>query len=111
MHFKLLMISTSLGMGVGQRYLVTNGMRAQLLSCVQLFVAPWTEARQAPLSMEFPRQECWSGLPSLSPGDLPNPRSEPASPALAGGFFTTEPPTQFSSVQFSCSVMSDSATP
>ena len=95
MHFKLLMISTSLGMGVGQRYLVTNGMRAQLLSCVQLFMAPWTEARQAPLSMEFPRQECWSGLPFPSPRVFPNLGIEPTSlvsPALAGRFFTTELP-------------------
>ena len=83
MHFKLLMISTSLGMGVGQRYLVTNGMRAQLLSCVQLFMAPWTEARQAPLSMEFPRQECWSGLPFALPEDLPDTRIKHVSPALA----------------------------
>ena len=36
---------------------------AQLLSCVQLFVTPWTAAQQAPLSMGFPRQEYWSGLP------------------------------------------------
>ena len=41
--------------------------------------------------MGFPRQEYWSGLPFLSPGDLPNPRVKPTSPALAGGFFTTEP--------------------
>ena len=61
--------------------------------------------------MEFPRQEYWSGLPSLSLGDLPNPRSEPTSLTLAGGFLTTEPPIQFSSVQFSHSVMSNSATP
>ena len=46
---------------------------------------------QAPLSMGFPRQEYWSGLPFPSPGDLPNPGMEPASPALAGRFFTTEP--------------------
>ena len=39
--------------------------------CVRLFVTPWTVARQAPLSMGFCRQECWSGLPFLSPGDLP----------------------------------------
>ena len=38
----------------------------------------------------FPRQEYWSGLPFTSPGDLPDPGIEPASPALAGGFFTTE---------------------
>ena len=42
--------------------------------------------------MEFPRQEYWSGLPFPSPGDLPGPGIEPVSPALAGGFFTTEPP-------------------
>ena len=42
--------------------------------------------------MEFSRQEYWSGLPFTSPGDLPNSVIKPASPALAGGFFTTEPP-------------------
>ena len=52
----------------------------------------WTVAHQAPLSMGFPRQEYWSELPFLSPGDLPNPRIEPSSPALAGRFFTTELP-------------------
>ena len=45
------------------------------------FVTPWTVAHQAPLSMGFPRQEYWNGLPFLSPGDLPNPGIEPASPA------------------------------
>ena len=53
---------------------------------------PWTVAHQAPLSLGFPRQEYWSELPFPSPGDLPNPGIKPASPALAGGFFTTEPP-------------------
>ena len=47
---------------------------------------------QTPLSMGFPRQEYWSGLLFLSLGDLPIPGIEPASPALAGRFFTTEPP-------------------
>ena len=42
--------------------------------------------------MEFSRQEYWSGLPFPSPGDLPNPGIQPASPVLAGGFFTTELP-------------------
>ena len=42
--------------------------------------------------MVFPRQKYWSGLPFPSPGDLPDPGIEPTSPALAGGFFTTEPP-------------------
>ena len=52
----------------------------------------WTIAHQVPLSMGFPRQECWSGLPFPSPGDLPNPGIQPVSLALAGGFFTAEPP-------------------
>ena len=43
---------------------------------------PWTVARQAPLSMGFPRAEYGSGLPVPSPGDLPNPEIKPASPAL-----------------------------
>ena len=42
--------------------------------------------------MGFPRQEYWSGLPFHSPGDLPDSGIEPASPALAGGFFTAERP-------------------
>ena len=65
--------------------------QSRLLQGVQLFATPWTVARQAPLSMGFSRQEYWSGLP-CPPGDLPDPGIEPASPAspaLAGGFFTT----------------------
>ena len=53
-------------------------------------VAPWIVAHQAPLFMEFPRQE-YSDLPFPPPGDLPDPEIEPVSPALAGGFFTAEP--------------------
>ena len=55
---------------------------------------PCTIARQGPLSMGFPRKEYWNGMPFSSPGDLPNLRIEPGSPALqedsciAGGFFT-----------------------
>ena len=56
------------------------------------FVTPWIVAHQAPLSMGFPRQEYWSELPFPSPRDLPNPGIKPGSPALAGGFFTTELP-------------------
>ena len=48
--------------------------------CLTL-MTPWTFARQAPLSMGFPRQEYWNGLPFPSPGDLPNPGIEPATPA------------------------------
>ena len=55
-------------------------------------VTPWTAACQAPLSMDFSRQEYWSGLPFPSPGDLPNPGTKSVSPALVGRFFTTEPP-------------------
>ena len=56
------------------------------------FVTPWPVACQAPLSMGFPRHEYWNGLQFLPPGDLPNQGTEPEYPALAGGFFTTEPP-------------------
>ena len=61
-----------------------------VLSCVRPFVTPSTEAHQAPLSVEFSRQEYWSGLPFPPPADLPNPGIEPASPATPaskGGFF------------------------
>ena len=61
-------------------------------SCVLLFVTLWTIARQSPLSIRFSRQEHWSGLTCLPPGDLPNPGIESSSlmsPALAAGFFTT----------------------
>ena len=56
---------------------------------------PGAAALQAPLSMGFFKQEYWNGLPCPSPGDLPDPGTEPASPvvpALAGRFLTTEPP-------------------
>ena len=61
-------------------------------SHVRLFAPHWTVAHQAPVSMGFPRQECWSGLPFPFPGDFPDPEIEPTSRALAGGLFTTEPP-------------------
>ena len=67
-------------------------MCAQSLDCVQLYVIPWTVTSQAPLSMGRPRQEYWSGLLFPSPGGLSNTAIEPMSPALAGKFFTTEPP-------------------
>ena len=69
---------------------------ACVLSHVRLFVTPWTLAHQAPLSMEFSRQEYWSGLLNPPPGDLPGPGIKatcPVSLALAGGFFTTVPPS------------------
>ena len=71
---------------------VIFGTCAYVLSCVQLFVTPWTVAQQVPLSMGFLKQENWSGLPFPSPRDLPDPGIKPACPALAGRFFTAEPP-------------------
>ena len=56
------------------------------------FATPWTVALEALLSMGFPRQENGCGLPFPPPGDLPDPGTEPRSPALAGGFSTAEPP-------------------
>ena len=71
-------------------YLVT---RSRLTLC-----HPMDIACQAPLSMGCSRQEYWSGLPFLPPGDLPDPRIEPTSPALAGGFFTSEPSENLTSI-------------
>ena len=59
--------------------------------CPTLFVTPWTLVFQVPLSVGFPSQEYWSEQPFPSPGDLPDPGMQHVSPALAGGFFTTEP--------------------
>ena len=53
-----------------------------LFSLSDSFVTPWTVACEAPLSMKFPREEYWSGLLFPSPGDLPDPGIEPASPAF-----------------------------
>ena len=63
-----------------------------ILSYIHIFVAPYTVACQAPLPMEFSRQEYWNELPFYTPGDLPDPGIEPTSPvspALADRFFTT----------------------
>ena len=51
----------------------------QVFSHIQVFATPWTVAHQAALSMEFPRQEYWSGVPFPPPGDLPDPGIELAS--------------------------------
>ena len=77
----------------------------QLIGCVQrtvhspfcclaakLCLTSWTVDLQTPLSMGFPWQEYWSGLPFPSPGALPISGIRPNFPALAGGFFITEPP-------------------
>ena len=63
-----------------------------VLSCVQLFVTPWTVACQALLSIKLSRQEYWSGLPFPSPGDLPYPGIEPLAPALPTDSLPSEPP-------------------
>ena len=64
----------------------------KLLSRVLLFVTPWTVAYQAPPSMGFSRQECWSGLPFPSPGDLPDPGIQPQSPTLQADTLPSESP-------------------
>ena len=63
-------------------FMCKSEKKVKSLSRVQLFATPWTVAYQAPPSMGFSRQECWSGLPFPSPGDLPNPGIKPGSPAL-----------------------------
>ena len=84
------------------------------------FMTPWTVASQASLSMGFPRQEYWSGLPSPSPRDLANPGIEPVSPespVLADGFFTSRATTEAKDLSacyaciLSCSVVSNSLRP
>ena len=67
-------------------------MNVKSLSHVRLFATPWTVAYQAPLSMGFSRQEYWSGVPLTSPGDLPNPGTEPGSSALQTDALPSEPP-------------------
>ena len=68
-------------------------VKVKLLSRVRLFATPWTVAYQAPPSMGFSSQECWSGVPvDPSPGDLPNPGIEPGSPALQADALPSEPP-------------------
>ena len=67
-------------------------VKVKSLSHVRLFVTQWTVAHHAPLSMEFSRQEYWSGLPVPSQGDLPNPGIEPSSPAMQADSLATEPP-------------------
>ena len=79
------MVGTDLTMRIG------SGLVAKsCLSNLMTLATSWTVACQAPLSMEFSRQEYWSGLPFSSPGDLPDLGIKPVSPALrAGRFFTS----------------------
>ena len=66
-------------------------VKVKSLSRVRLFATPQTVACQAPLSMGFSRQECWSGLPFPSPGDIPDPGIEPESPPLQADALPWEP--------------------
>ena len=77
---------------LGSRLVPRVPGRLASLADVQLCAILWTIASQAPLSMGFPKQEYWRGLPLPSPGNLPNPGFEPGSLASADGFFTAEPP-------------------
>ena len=77
---------------IGLRDCSKVAVKVKLLSRVRLFATPWTVAYQASPSMGFSRQECWSGLPFPSPGDLPNPGIEPRSPALQADALPSEPP-------------------
>ena len=72
--------------------IILFNVNVKSLSRVRLFATPWTVAYQAPLSMGFSRQQYWSGLPFLSPRDLPNPGIEPGSPALQTDALPSEPP-------------------
>ena len=70
-------------------------VKVKSFSRIRLFATPWSVAHQAPPSMEFSKQEYWSGLPFPSPEDLPDPGIEPMSLTLLGGFCTAEPPGNF----------------
>ena len=67
-------------------------VKVKSLSGIRLFATPWTVAYQAPPSIEFSRQEYWTGLPLPSPGDLPDPGMKPGSPALQADILPSEPP-------------------
>ena len=71
--------------------MVCEGKKEKSLSRVQLFVTPWTVAYQAPPSMEFSRQEYWSGLPFPSLGNLADPGIEPRSPTLQTDALLSKP--------------------
>ena len=80
-------------------------MKVKSLSHVRLFGTPWTVAYQAPPSMGFSRQEYWRGLPFPSPGDCPDPRIEPGSPALQIDSLLSEPPGKPMSLGLSLAVL------
>ena len=71
---------------------VKKKVKVKSLSRVRLIVTLWTVAYQTPQSVEFSRQEYWSGFPFPSPGDLPNPGIEPRSPTFQADALTSKPP-------------------
>ena len=75
-------------------------VKVKSLSHVWLFAIPWTVAHQAPPSMGFSKQEYWSGLPYPSPGDLPDPGTEPGSPTLRTDALPSEPPGKPSLIRY-----------
>ena len=75
-------------------YVVFGGGDGLVAKLYPTLETPWTVACQVPLSMGFPRQECWSGLPFPSPGDLPDPGIEPTPPALQADSLLSEPPAK-----------------
>ena len=86
-------LCTSYYLNISQlSYFIFEKVKVKSLSCVRLFVTPWTVAHQAPLSIGFSRQEYWSGLPFPSPGDLPDPEIEPGSSTLQADTLPSEPP-------------------
>ena len=86
---QFVVIHTVKGFGVINK---AERKKVNSLSHVQLFATPWTIAYRAPPSMEFSRQEYWSGLPFPSPEDLLDPRVKPGSPALQADALPPEPP-------------------
>ena len=66
-------------------------MKARVVQLCPTLCNPWTVAHQAPLFLEFSRQEYWSGLPFPSPGDLPDPGINPKSPTLQADSLSSEP--------------------
>ena len=74
------------------QYILSNLLKLLVTQSCPTLRTPWTVARQAPLAIEFSRQEYWSGLLCPSPGDLPDPGIEPGSPALQADSLPAEPP-------------------
>ena len=85
-------VKVHLNKTLGLFFAWTKGKVKMLVSVMsESFVTTWTVACQAPLSIEFSRQECWSGLPFPSPGDLPNAGVKAGSPALQADSLLSEP--------------------